>query len=270
MATFLSGIISTPFRTRFTETHRLASYAGRCMHTTHCVYYCTRIVRWSQLLRFVLTAGIHFTDFRREAFCTHVLGRPRWSTLRIWQQCHYPPCATRHVQRATTLEAPMAIGTTTSKGHIGTTPRRSTRWCWLSASCCSCALDRGLSPWWHAWQPPATYPGSGSNLTKCIVTSLEGAPDPTGLRGHFLIGQFLLADGRIAVLLHNQDPARTQWATVTFAHFLNTPTRNASQVTEVSPEHGTEAPFMDDSPLYPGLQMGFAPGMARFLVANSS
>jgi hypothetical protein len=117
---------------------------------------------------------------------------------------------------------------------------------------------------------PPPIPGSGSNLTECIVTSLEGAPDPTGLRGHFLIGQFVLEDGRAAVLLHNQDPARTQWATVTFARFLNTPTRNASRVTEVSPETATEAPLMDDSPLYPGLQMGFAPGMARFLVANSS
>jgi hypothetical protein len=87
-----------------------------------------------------------------------------------------------------------------------------------------------------------------------------------GSRGHFLLGEFTLADGRAACLIHNQDPARTQWATVTFAPELNLPT-HAARVLEVDPVHGTLAPLMDDSPLYPGLQLGLQPGMARFLVA---
>ena len=30
----------------------------------------------------------------------------------------------------------------------------------------------------------------------------------------YLLGEFELEDGRTAILIHNQDPARTQWATV--------------------------------------------------------
>ena len=113
---------------------------------------------------------------------------------------------------------------------------------------------------------PDPVPGTGANLTSCMVRSLEGAADPTGLRGHFLLGEFELEDGRTAILIHNQDPARTQWATVTFAPELNVP-RNASGVLEVDPIHATLAPLLDDSPLHPGLQIGLKPGMARFLVA---
>ena len=29
--------------------------------------------------------------------------------------------------------------------------------------------------------------------------------------GHYLVGQFMLEDGRLAVLLQNQDPYQTQW-----------------------------------------------------------
>ena len=113
---------------------------------------------------------------------------------------------------------------------------------------------------------PAPISGTGANLTSCMVRSLEGAPDPTGLRGHFLLGEFKLEDGRSAILIQNQDAARTQWATVTFAPELNTP-KNASGVLEVDPVHATLAPLLDDSPLHPGLQIGLKPGMARFLVA---
>ena len=75
-----------------------------------------------------------------------------------------------------------------------------------------------------------------------------------------------LADGRDAVLLQNQDPWATQWATVRFAPRLNVP-RNASGVLEVDPVHATLAPLLDDSPLEPGVQLGLRPGMARLLVA---
>jgi hypothetical protein len=99
-----------------------------------------------------------------------------------------------------------------------------------------------------------------------MIRSLEGAPDPTGLRRHFLLGKFELEDGRMAIMVHNQDPARTQWATVTFAPELNVP-KNASSVLEVDNQHATLAPLVDGSSLYPGLQIGLKPGVARFLVA---
>ena len=112
---------------------------------------------------------------------------------------------------------------------------------------------------------PPPISGASTNLTGGMIRSLEGAADPTGLRGHFLLGEFELEDGRTAIMVHNQDPARTQWATVTFAPELNLP-KNASGVLEVDPVHATLAPLMDDSPLHPGLQIGLKPGMARFLV----
>ena len=77
----------------------------------------------------------------------------------------------------------------------------------------------------------------------------------------------MLEDGRTAVLVHNQDPYVTQWATVTFEAKLNQPT-GAAGVLEVDPVHGTEAELLDDSPLHAGVQMGLRPGMARFLIAQ--
>lgn len=110
-------------------------------------------------------------------------------------------------------------------------------------------------------------PYVGENSTKLLLTSVVGAGDVSGRRGHFLLGFFALADGRRAVLVHNQDPDVTQWATVEFSAELNAPGREAVSVLEVDPVHGTEAPLLDDSPLTKGVQLGLQPGMARFLVA---
>ena len=121
----------------------------------------------------------------------------------------------------------------------------------------------------HPGGPPGSHPPpvGFTNLTGCMVTSLQSDGDPSGARGHFLIGQFVLEDGRTAVLVHNQDPYVTQWATVTFEAKLNQPTE-AAGVLEVDPVHGTEAELLDDSPLHAGVQMGLRPGMARFLIAK--
>ena len=121
----------------------------------------------------------------------------------------------------------------------------------------------------HPGGPPGSHPPpvGFTNLTGCMVTSLQSDGDPSGARGHFLIGQFLLEDGRTAVLVHNQDPYVTQWATITFEEELNRPTE-AAGVLEVDPVHGTEAELLDDSPLHVGVQLGLRPGMARFLIAQ--
>ena len=120
----------------------------------------------------------------------------------------------------------------------------------------------------HPGGPPGSHPPpvGFTNLTG-MITSLQSDGDPSGARGHFLIGQFVLEDGRTAVLVHNQDPYVTQWATVTFEAKLNQPTE-AAGVLEVDSVHGTEAELLDDSPLHAGVQMGLRPGMARFLVAQ--
>ena len=120
----------------------------------------------------------------------------------------------------------------------------------------------------HPGGPPGSHPPpvGFTNLTG-MITSLQSAGDPSGARGHFLIGQFVLEDGRTAVRVHNQDPYVTQWATITFEEELNKPTE-AAGVLEVDPVHGTEAELLDDSPLHAGVQMGLRPGMARFLVAQ--
>ena len=114
--------------------------------------------------------------------------------------------------------------------------------------------------------PPGSHPPpvGFTNLTGCMVTSLQSA-GMLGGSGHFLIGQFVLEDGRTAVLVHNQDPYVTQWATVTFESSLDQPTE-AAGVLEVDPVHGTEAELLDDSPLLPGLQMNFQAAAARLLI----
>lgn len=52
--------------------------------------------------------------------------------------------------------------------------------------------------------PAAAIPGG-------FVASLAQGSDVTGAAGHYLVGQFVLEDGRLAVLLQNQDPYVTQW-----------------------------------------------------------
>ena len=74
-------------------------------------------------------------------------------------------------------------------------------------------------PWdWQGMQPQ-------SSLRGCAVTNVSevavAKPNPgysTGVAGEgLLIGQFRLADGRTAVLLHNHNTAWTLWPTVAFA-----------------------------------------------------
>ena len=76
-----------------------------------------------------------------------------------------------------------------------------------------------------------------------------------------LIGQFRLADGRTAVLLHNHNPEWTLWPSIEFdAQY------NQSQVVELDAIAGGEKPLLDDSPVMAGLQLNFQAGMARLLI----
>ena len=83
--------------------------------------------------------------------------------------------------------------------------------------------------------------------------------------GHYLVGEFKLADGRPALMIQNQDPSGAQWPTVALHTGLS-----YRMVLEVDPEHGTLAPVLDSSALLPGLQLRIAPGMARLFVIDRS
>ena len=83
--------------------------------------------------------------------------------------------------------------------------------------------------------------------------------------GHYLVGEFKLADGRPALMIQNQDPSGAQWPTVVLHMGLS-----YAMVLEVDPEHGTLAPVLDSSALLPGLQLRIAPGMARLFVIDRS
>lgn len=97
-----------------------------------------------------------------------------------------------------------------------------------------------------------------------IVAALSGT-DIIGAAGHYLVGQFLLPDGRPAVILQNQDPYMTAWPTITFAAGVDV---TKGMVLEVDPIHGTAAYLLDDSPLQKGLQLGLEPGDARLLIGD--
>ena len=74
-------------------------------------------------------------------------------------------------------------------------------------------------PWdWQGMQPQSSLRGCAvANVSEVAVAQ----PNPgysTGVAGEgLLIGQFRLADGRTAVLLHNHNTAWTLWPTVAFA-----------------------------------------------------
>ena len=75
----------------------------------------------------------------------------------------------------------------------------------------------------------------------------------------FVVGTFLHADGRRAVLVVNHDYAHTAWPTAEF----DAP---ASRLLEVDKFSGREIPLVDDSPELPGLQLSFGPGDARLFL----
>ena len=96
---------------------------------------------------------------------------------------------------------------------------------------------------------PRDLTGSAlANVTALAVSSSEWTPR---LGEGLLIGEFKLADGRQALLLHNQNFDFTIWPTLEFHD-------KVSEVLEVDPETGVEAALLDDSPLMAGLQVRFS------------
>ena len=94
------------------------------------------------------------------------------------------------------------------------------------------------------------------DLTQCSMNATNVAVSSEWPGAGLLIGQFRLADGRTALLLHNQNWDFAIWPTVAF-------TENAM---EVDPVSGREAAVLDDSPYMPGLQLSFGVAEARLFV----
>ena len=96
------------------------------------------------------------------------------------------------------------------------------------------------------------------DLTLCATDATDVAVNSEWPGAGLLIGQFRLADGRIAVLLHNQNFDFAIWPTV-----------NLTNATEINPASGGQAVVLDDSPYMPGLQLSFGPAEARLFVLES-
>jgi hypothetical protein len=99
-----------------------------------------------------------------------------------------------------------------------------------------------------------------SDLTSCPMNATDVAVNVQWPGSGLLIGQFRLADGRTALLLHNQNWEFSLWPTVHFS---------AANMQEVDPSSGAEASVLDDSPYLPGLQLSFGAGAARLFVAGA-
>jgi hypothetical protein len=106
-----------------------------------------------------------------------------------------------------------------------------------------------------------------SNSTPCVVSYIGGggevkasAQDRTS--SGYLLGQFVLDDGRTALLLQNQDDRTSLWPKLNFSNEI----RRERDVLEVDQISGEEATLFDDAPEEPGLQLLLSPGHARLLL----
>jgi hypothetical protein len=93
-----------------------------------------------------------------------------------------------------------------------------------------------------------------------VIVSLDDAS--SGVLYSALLGQFLLPDGRKAVLLQNQDDQHELWASVEF--------RDLRSMVEVDGSSGEEGPLYDESPAYQGLQLRLEAGAARLFICGNT
>jgi hypothetical protein len=79
------------------------------------------------------------------------------------------------------------------------------------------------------FQPKRVLPPGAllANVTDLAVSASEWTPK---VGDGLLVGEFVLEDGRHALLLHNQNPDATLWPTIEFGRHVN-----ASEVLEVDP-----------------------------------
>jgi hypothetical protein len=103
-------------------------------------------------------------------------------------------------------------------------------------------------------------PAQPGRCATVAALNSTGWPNATA---QWLVGEFALADGRTAVLLHNQDDALSQLTTVTFA---SAGALAGGGVLEVSPAGEGAAAVQDDSPWMGGLQLLLQAGDARLLL----
>ena len=99
-----------------------------------------------------------------------------------------------------------------------------------------------------------------SNLSALSIQPVDVAVSSLRPGNGLLVGQFRLADGRVALLMHNQNWDSTLWPTIAFKRDVN-----ASMVLELDPVTGIEAIVLDDSP-GPTLQLAFGAAEARLLM----
>jgi len=90
---------------------------------------------------------------------------------------------------------------------------------------------------------------------------LAGTPLKNLTDGDYLIGVFVHADGRQAVLLNNYRFDYTAWPTVEF-------TADTDKITEVDSQTGKEITLCDDSPSQEGLQISLDAAEGRLFLVN--
>lgn len=98
-----------------------------------------------------------------------------------------------------------------------------------------------------------------SLLADGLIRNLRGSPEDP--KPNYLVGEFLHADGRRAVLLQNYHFAYTAWPTVDF----DAP---ADAVMEISKTSGREIPLYDESPDLAGMQLSFDAGEGRLFLLS--
>jgi hypothetical protein len=103
-------------------------------------------------------------------------------------------------------------------------------------------------------------------LQGCLISNVSNYAVSDMLAGDgLLLGQFLLPDGRRAVLLTNHNFAFTVWPTLSFASGIE-----QAAVQEVVAGVPGQSPLLDDSPFTAGLQLNLQAAQARLLLFDKA
>jgi hypothetical protein len=100
-----------------------------------------------------------------------------------------------------------------------------------------------------------------ATLHGCAVRNVSVVIGGGNLKVDLLIGQFRLTDGRIAILIVNQDDRRRLWPSLDFGRADKNGT-----VLEIDKKTGAEAPVRTDSWAMPGVTLSLDSGDARLFV----
>ena len=131
----------------------------------------------------------------------------------------------------------------------------------LSATIISWLLSQVFGNFlFHAHSISAHHCNGGALPRTHYLSTIANVAGPTA---DFLLGEFRLPDGRIAMFVHNQDTEHTTYASMSFRNC------SLSSVTEVDRQTGAENIVEDDSPRLPGLTLAIEAGAGRLLVVPS-